>query len=87
MTSEKKFESYTEQEFIEFINKVTDFKNMKSEQQSNELTLQFHRICPHPAGAALIFWPESEGLDSPENIIRIIKEWCEANGKPGFKSD
>lgn len=87
MSADDKIQSYTEQEFIHFIKQVTDFKNMRSEQQSNELTIKFQRICPHPAGAALIFWPESEGLDSPENIVRIIREWCETNGEPGFKSD
>ena len=87
MTSDEKFESYTEREFIDFINQVTDFKNMKSEKQRNELTLKFHRICPHPAGAALIYYPEAEGLDTPENIVKIIREWCAANDKPGFKPE
>lgn len=43
------------------------------------------RTSEYPEASDLVFWPAEEGLDTPEQILRIIKEWRALNGKPGFK--
>lgn len=37
------------------------------------------------AGSDLIYYPRDDREDSPEGIVKEIKEWRAANGKPGFK--
>lgn len=87
MNDKQTMADYTELEFLELINSIINVENFKNEEQRNKLILKFRKLCVHPAKADLIFWPEAEGLDSPENIVRIIKDWCAANGKPGFRPE
>ncbi|MNJ34841.1 Colicin-E9 immunity protein [compost metagenome] len=87
MTSKTKLQDYTENEFLEFVRSIINIENIKSESELDRLVTIFDKIIEHPSGADLIYWPEAQGLDTPEQIVRIIKEWRAANGKPGFKSE
>ncbi|AUJ83108.1 bacteriocin immunity protein [Enterobacter cancerogenus] len=75
---------YTEEEFLELVRKICN-ADATTEEDENRLVREFKRLTEHPAGSDLIFYPE-EGKDySPEGIVREVKEWRSANGKPGFK--
>lgn len=87
MTNKTKLQDYTENEFLELIRSIKNIKNIQSESELDRLVGIFDKIIEHPSGADLIYWPEAEGLDTPEQILQIIKEWRAANGKPGFKAE
>lgn len=87
MSQKKQLSDFTEQEFRDFLQSVTDPEDGISERAHDKRITLFEEICEHPSGSDLIYWPEEDGLDTPENIIRIIKEWRAANGKPGFKPE
>lgn len=75
---------YTEEEFLELVRKICN-ADATTEKDENRLVREFKRLTEHPAGSDLIFYPE-EGKDySPEGIVREVKEWRRANGKPSFK--
>lgn len=75
---------YTEEEFLELVRKICN-ADAPTEEDESRLVREFKRLTQHPAGSDLIFYPE-EGKDySPEGIVREVKEWRRANGKPGFK--
>lgn len=84
--SKKMLQDYTEEEFTDFVEKlcVDDFA---SEKELISALMKFKKITEHPSGSDLIFYPEDDQDNSPENIVSIIKEWRQANNKPGFKSD
>jgi len=87
MSQKKQFSDFTEHEFLVFLQSVLDPEDGISEKAHDKRIGLFEEISEHPSGSDLIYWPEEDGLDSPENIIKIIKEWRAANGKPGFKPD
>lgn len=87
MIPNKKFEDYTESEFLAFVKSIYFVENITSEAHLGRLLDYFETICEHPAGTDLLYWPEEAGMGSPENAVRIIKEWRAANGKPGFKPE
>lgn len=39
----------------------------------------------HPDGTDIIFYPKEDEEDSPEGVLKRIKEWRAANGLPGFQ--
>lgn len=78
---------YTETEFMDFIKHIYFVNDNFDDDVLNPLLHHFEAIIEHPAGTDLIYWPEAKGLDAPEQVVRIVKEWREANGKPGFKSE
>nr|6ER6_A Chain A, immunity Imdes7 [Escherichia coli] len=74
---------YTEAEFLEFVKKIEDANSSEDEQQ--KLVEEFIRLTEHPSGSDLIYYPRDDREDSPEGIVKEIKEWRAANGKSGFK--
>ncbi|MFK0313572.1 bacteriocin immunity protein [Pseudomonas sp. NPDC090233] len=86
MKDRKKFSDFTEAEFLEFILSITDPTDDVSEKELDSRILDFREISEHPSGSDLIYWPEADGLDTPEEILRIVKEWRAVNKKPGFKA-
>ncbi|NWC77845.1 bacteriocin immunity protein [Pseudomonas sp. P7759] len=85
MELKNKFEEYTETEFLDFLNKIWAV-DVASEAEHDKLIAAFVRLTEHPQGNGLIFYP-SEGVeDSPAGVLKIVKEWRAANGKPGFKA-
>ncbi|WP_225422715.1 bacteriocin immunity protein [Pseudomonas huaxiensis] len=45
----------------------------------------FEAITEHPDGSDVIYYPPEGSEDSPEGVVKRVKEWRAANGKPGFK--
>lgn len=77
------YSEYTEYQFIELIREL---QSAETESERNLILDHLAGIIPHPAGPDLLYYPEPGADDSPEGVTQIIKEWCEANGLPGFKS-
>ncbi|QCY14669.1 bacteriocin immunity protein [Pseudomonas sp. MPC6] len=85
MELKSKLSDYTEAEFIEFINEIKFGSN--DEAQEDKLIFHFKKVVGHPAGSDLIFYPENNVENSAKEIIQILKEWREAQGLPGFRSE
>lgn len=79
-----RLEDYTELEFLEFVTNICN-DSASSEEESNEWIFHFKEITEHPRGSDLIFWPADTEDDSPQGIVKTVKEWRAANSKPGFK--
>ncbi|MGG1927214.1 bacteriocin immunity protein [Enterobacter soli] len=80
----KKLSDYTESEFLYLVQKICS-ADCETEEDGNHLVREFERLAEHPSGADLIFYPEDGKDDSPEGIVREVKEWRSVNGKSGFK--
>ncbi|BBJ69942.1 bacteriocin immunity protein [Enterobacter sp. 18A13] len=81
----KMISDYTEAEFLEFVRKIC-LAEGATEEDDNKLVDEFRRLTEHPDGSDLIYYPKDDQDDSPEGIVKTVKEWRAANGKPGFKS-
>jgi hypothetical protein len=79
-------EDITELEFLELVKKICD-ADYRTQYQHGKAILEFERLSEHPAGSDLIYYPEKSADDSPEGILKAVKEWRAANGKPGFKRE
>ena len=77
---------YTEEDFILFINKIFKENVADTDDVLDELLEQFETITEHPDGSDLIYYPENPEDGTPENIVRIVKEWRLSQGLPCFKS-
>lgn len=86
MNYDKKITEFTESEFLNFVRSIFDPTNT-TENEDVDKVLYFEKITEHPDGADIIFYPSEGQEDSPEGVVKIIKEWRAANGKPGFKSE
>lgn len=86
MTGKKEISDYTENEFLGLVRKICNAEG-ETEQEDVENILEFVRLCEHPSGSDLIFYPEDGQDDSPEGIVQQVKEWRKANGKPGFREE
>ncbi|AWK41698.1 bacteriocin immunity protein [Photorhabdus laumondii subsp. laumondii] len=84
MKLNKKLEDYTEAEFLEFARKVCN-ADYATEDEANVAVQDFIRLSEHPDGTDILFYPSSGQDDSPEGIVKQIKEWRAKSGKPGFK--
>lgn len=87
MNHKNSISEFTEPEFLEFIKSITNPADDLSEHELDARIMKFKSLSEHPNGSDLIYWPETDGLDTPEEILRIIKEWRAANKKPGFKPE
>ena len=75
----------SEAEFLIFVTKV--YKNeYASEDEHIDAILEFKRLSEHPSGSDLLYYPDP-GKGGPEAIVKEVKEWRAANGKPGFKAE
>ncbi|MBJ2244196.1 MULTISPECIES: bacteriocin immunity protein [Pseudomonas] len=77
---------YTETEFLNFVVSLCD-SSIRTEEEDIEMVFEFERLTEHPDGADLIYYPRDDREDSPEGIVKEVKEWRAANGKPGFKEE
>ena len=78
---------YTEAEFFEFVKNIfyDDLSFYPTEKLKVSAVLLFEKLSEHPAGSDIIFYPEEGRDDTPEAVVKQVKEWRAANGKPGFK--
>lgn len=83
--SKQRFEEFTEQEFIDFLNELFREDESGTDERADKLLLHFKDLAGHPLGSDLIYYPESGTDNSAEGITQTIKEWRKANGLPGFK--
>lgn len=81
----KKFEEYTESEFIDFVDKIRNV-DFDSEAEHSKAVYEFGQLTEHPDKWDLIYRPKPGADNSTQGIIETIKKWRTANGKPGFKS-
>ena len=73
-----------EADFLSFVTKV--YKNeYVTEEEHIDAVLEFKHLAEHPSGSDLLYYP-AEGKGGPEGIVKEVKEWRAANGKPGFKA-
>lgn len=85
MSDKKTLSDYTESEFLDLVRKICNAEG-PTEEDDNRRVREFRRLSEHPSGSDLIFYPEEGKDDSPESIVQEVKEWRQANGKPGFKA-
>lgn len=75
---------YAEKEFLEILSKLFNGQ-CSTEQEYHGLLEHVEQISQHPKGNEILFYSAPGVEDSPEGVLRIIKEWRAANGLPGFK--
>ncbi len=83
----KNISDYTEAEFLEFTRNIYTSNEafFPTEESHIQAVLEFKRLTEHPSGSDLIYYPDGSREDSPEGVVKEVKEWRAANGKPGFK--
>lgn len=89
MILKKKYQDYTEAEFLDFL---MEFFSNRSGLHGRELGKyldglmdHFEAITEHPGKSDVICYPGQDEEDSPEGVLKRVKEWRAQNGKPGFK--
>ncbi|EPL6802857.1 bacteriocin immunity protein [Klebsiella aerogenes] len=80
----KVISDFTEAEFLAFVKKIFN-PNTTTEDEDVQNVLEFERLTEHPDGSDVIFYPPKDREDSPEGVVKEVKEWRAKNGKPGFK--
>ncbi|MTD25535.1 bacteriocin immunity protein [Erwinia sorbitola] len=85
MNNKKSISDYTEQEFLALVMRIYNAEEESEEEGVNNL-YEFERLCEHPDGSDLIYYPREAREDSPEGVVQEVKEWRQVNGKPGFKN-
>lgn len=79
---------YTEAEFLEFTRNIyINNKDLFPTEESHiKAVLEFKSLTEHPSGSDLLYYPDGSREDSPEGVVKEVKEWRSAHGKPGFKT-
>lgn len=84
-----RLEEFTESEFLglirEFFEGGSELEGDEFEDYIDKLVRHFVMLVEHPAGSDLLFYPEPEFGDSPEEVLQAVKTWRSDNGLPGFK--
>ncbi|MHC8339549.1 bacteriocin immunity protein [Pseudomonas sp. HLT2-19-2] len=90
-TFKNRLEDYTEAEFLLFIREFFEHSNELEGEALNEYTDRlldhFEEVTEHPGRSDVIFYPKEGQEDSPEGVLKEVKEWRALNNKPGFKSE
>lgn len=86
MKLKDKFEDYTESEYIAIIDRLVQ-GDYKSEKEHDEIVDNIVSTSEHPNGTGILYYPEEGVEDSPAGVLKAIKDWRAANGKPGFKPE
>ncbi|EJB8349240.1 bacteriocin immunity protein [Vibrio parahaemolyticus] len=76
---------FSEVEFLQFVEEIFKENLSDTDDVLDELLEQFEDITQHPDGTDLIYYPETPEDGTPENIVRIVKEWRLAQGLACFK--
>lgn len=84
MSDKKTIQDYTEAEFLAFAKKVCS-ADYPTEEEADAAVHELVRLSEHPDGTDIIFYPAKGQEDSPEGLVKQIKEWRAQNGKPGFR--
>ncbi|MHC8404121.1 bacteriocin immunity protein [Pseudomonas sp. TMB3-21] len=86
MNFKSKFEEYTESEYIHLINRLV-VGDYSTEEEHDAIVENIVSTSEHPNGTGILYYPEDGVEDSPEGVLKAIKDWRAANGKPGFKPE
>jgi hypothetical protein len=84
MILKSKFEDYTESEYANLINRLYQ-GGFSSEEEHDAIVDNIVSTSEHPNGTGILYYPEPGVEDSPTGVLKAIKQWRAANGKPGFK--
>ncbi|PCE67545.1 bacteriocin immunity protein [Salinivibrio sp. YCSC6] len=76
--------AYSQSEFLQLVQRIC-LDDYDTEQEHIDAVLHFEEVTQHPDGSDLIYYPEKEEDATPENIVRIVKEWRQSKGLPCFK--
>jgi hypothetical protein len=78
---------YSEYEFLDFVTNIYHANKSvyPTEDAHAAAVREFVRLIEHPSGNGLLYYPNNSREDSPEGIVKEVKEWRAKNGKPGFK--
>ncbi|MGF6488582.1 hypothetical protein ABH904_002355 [Pseudomonas frederiksbergensis] len=91
MVFKEKFEDYTEAEFLEFLRGLYEERDDLSADAFDDFivkgVLHFEEVTEHPDRSGVIFQPKEGCESTPEDVLRVIKEWRALNNKPGFKPE
>ncbi|MGF1727948.1 bacteriocin immunity protein [Photobacterium nomapromontoriensis] len=85
-----KLSDYTEQEFLDLLEKGFDgsFTPDELDKYTDELVLFMKFNTEYPQGSDLLFCPRKLGIeDSSEAVIEELKRWYTEQGLPCFKDD
>ncbi|MGJ0628263.1 bacteriocin immunity protein [Xenorhabdus bovienii] len=85
MNLKNNISDYTESEFLNLL-KIIFESDTETEEEHHLLVNHFEKITEHPSGSDLIYYPEEGKDDSPEGVLKVVKEWRATNGKPLFKN-
>lgn len=84
-------EDYTEAEFLLFLRTLykerDDLAPDQFENFIDEGVTHFELVTEHPDRSDVIFFPKEGCESTPEDVLRVVKEWRAANNKPGFKPE
>lgn len=81
----KVLSDFTESEFLSFVTGICK-DTYPTEEEHIDAVLLFKQLSEHPAGSDLFYYPEPGVDNSPAGIVKTVKQWRAANGKPGFKA-
>ncbi|MNO99918.1 Colicin-E7 immunity protein [compost metagenome] len=56
------------------------------EDYHDDLLKYFEFITEYPEKSDVLCYPEEGQEDSPEGVLKVVKEWRAQHGKPGFKT-
>jgi len=81
----EQLESQLRAALLRIAREVNDATAAGSEEQDDELAAEWDRLCPHPAGTDILFWPNEVGLCavdelgtfemSPEAMVDFAMSW------------
>ncbi len=75
---------YSEIEFIQLVKNIC-LDTYDTEEDHIAAVMLFEALTGHPDGSDLIYYPEHPEDGTPENIVRIVKQWRRSQGLPCFK--
>jgi hypothetical protein len=91
MIMREKYEDYTEAEFLQFLRGLYEERDDLSPDEFEDFidkgVMHFELVTEHPDRSDVIFFPKEGCESTPEDVLRVVKEWRAANNKPGFKPD
>ena len=84
MNLKNTLEEYNESEYTTLIQRLFNGE-YSSEAELDEIVENIVNTSEHPNGSDILYYPEPGVEDSPAGVLKAIKQWRAANGKPGFK--
>ncbi|MHC8377079.1 bacteriocin immunity protein [Pseudomonas sp. MDT1-16] len=91
MKNTSRLEDYTESEFLDFLRELFDGGEDLTADEFDKYMIDrvkhFETVTEHPDRSDVIFYPKEGQEDSPEGILKEVKEWRAFNNKPGFKPE